>query len=292
MARVSVIIPAFNAELFIADTIRSALAQTHSDVEIIVVDDGSTDGTLERLQAFSSRVIIQRQPNSGVAAARNSGAAVATGEWLAFLDADDLWLPNKLERQLACARSPMVYTDRYNIGARGGLPAIQSQSTPMYDGDLFLPLLLEGNFITASSVLLRRDVFADLEGFCEELHGTEDWDLWVRLAAGLEIDFLREPLVQYRFHEKGISRNYARMWKQRDGVVIRALQSPRGVALQGSTRRQIWAKTWMTNAWEASEAGNKREALRAYGRAAMWWPFSIGMYKETLKAMGFYVSKA
>ena len=212
MARVSVIVPVFNAELYITETIQSALAQTHADLEVIVVDDGSTDGTIERLRAFDGRVEIHRQPNGGVAAARNRGARVASGEWLAFLDADDIWLPTKVQRQLACSRGPMVYTDRYNIGARGELPEIQSLVTPMHDGDLFLPLLLEGNFITASSVLLRRDVFDEVGGFFEELRGTEDWDLWVRIAAaGHTINIVREPLLQYRFHSRGISRDYARM---------------------------------------------------------------------------------
>jgi GT2 family glycosyltransferase len=286
MARVSVIVPVFNAELFITETIQSALAQTHPDVEVIVVDDGSTDGTIERLRAFGERVNIYRQPNCGVAAARNRGASAASGEWLAFLDADDIWLPTKVERQLACGRRSMVYTDRYNIGARGELPEIQSQVTPMHDGDLFLPLLLEGNFITASSVLLRRDVFAELGGFFEQLRGTEDWDLWVRIAAaGHSIDVVREPLVQYRFHSRGISRDYARMWVQRDGVIVRALQSPRGMALNRATRRKIRARTWMTNGWEAARARDTVEALRAYGRAALWWPFRIGPYKEAMKVI-------
>ena len=284
MARVSVIVPVFNAELYIAETIQSALAQTHADLEVIVVDDGSTDGTIERLRAFEGPRRLHRQPNRGVAAARNRGASVASGEWLAFLDADDVWLPTKVERQLACARGPMVYTDRYNIGARGELPEIQSVVTPMHDGDLFLPLLLEGNFITASSVLLRRDVFAELGGFFEELRGTEDWDLWVRIAAaGHTINIVREPLLRYRFHSEGISRNYARMWVQRDGAVGRALRSPRGLALDRATRRKIRARTWMTNGWEAAQACDTSEALRAYGRAALWWPFTIEPYKEAVK---------
>jgi glycosyltransferase involved in cell wall biosynthesis len=284
MARVSVIVPVFNAELYITETIQSALAQTHSDLEVIVVDDGSSDHTLDRLRAFGESIEIHRQANRGVAAARNRGASIASGEWLAFLDADDIWLPDKVERQLACGDGAMVYTDRYNIGARGELPTIQSQVTPMYDGDLFVSLLLQGNFITASSVLLRRNVFEELGGFFEELRGTEDWDLWVRIAAaGYAIQVVRQPLVRYRFHSRGISRDYARMWVQRDGVIDRALQSPRGIGLDQATRRKIRARTWMTNGWEAAQARDRRAALRAYGRAALWWPFTIEPYKEAVK---------
>ncbi len=151
MARVSIIVPAYNAESFIEATIRSALAQTHADVEVIVVDDGSTDATRDRLREFGDRIVVHRQANKGVAAARNRGALAAAGDWLAFLDSDDLWLPDKVERQLAAAAGPMIYTDRYNIGTRGDLPELQSCVTPLHEGDIFLRLLLEGNFITASS---------------------------------------------------------------------------------------------------------------------------------------------
>jgi glycosyltransferase involved in cell wall biosynthesis len=286
MARVSVIVPAFNAGAYISETIDSALRQTHRDLEVVVVDDGSTDDTSERLRAFGDRISVYRQPNRGVAAARNHGASVASGEWLAFLDADDVWLPTKLERQLGCVRGAMIYSDRLNIGARGDLAEIQSEVTPMHEGDLFLPLLLEGNFITASSVLLRRDLFVALGGFFEPLRGTEDWDLWVRIAAaGHPIGLVREPLLQYRFHAQGISRNYAKMWPQRDRAIERALESPRGKALPRATRRKILARTWITNGWEAAQARNTSQALRAYGRSVWWWPLALQPYKELLRTL-------
>ena len=283
MTQVSVIIPAYNAEAYIGDAVESALRQTYTDIEIIVVDDGSTDGTSDRLRAFGDRIVVHRQSNAGVAAARNRGARAANGEWLAFLDADDEWLPEKLDRQLAARPQHMAYTDRFNVGARGELPDIQSDVTPMHGVDLFLPLLLEGNFITASSALVRRRVFESTGGFFEGLHGTEDWDLWVRIAARHDIDFVPAPLVNYRFHAGGISRNYRRMWVQRDGVIRRALESPRGRALGWHTRRRARARPWQTNAWEASQARERREAIGAYARAFRYWPFDGRPYREVLK---------
>jgi glycosyltransferase involved in cell wall biosynthesis len=283
MARVSVIIPAHNAEAYIEETIRSALAQTHADLEIIVVDDGSTDRTAERVRAFGDRLVLRVQPNAGVAAARNTGARLATGEWLAFLDADDLWEPEKTERQLLSSDAPMTYTDRFNIGAKGDLPDVQSQVTPMHEGDLFVPLLLEGNFITASSVMLKANVFHSVDGFFTGLSGTADWDLAVRVAAEHRIGFCDEPLVRYRFHPAGMSRDYRRMWVQRHTVVARALALPRGKALSWTTRRRAWAHTWITNAWEAGQAGQLGTAVLAYGRSARWWPVDRRPYKETLK---------
>src|SRR5262245_17150631 len=114
MPHVSVIIPAYNAAAFIAGAVQSVLDQTFQDFEIIVVDDGSKDGTVAALEPFGSHIRVHRQQNAGVARARNTGAALATGSWVAFLDADDLWIPQKLERQLAVTTAPMTYTDRLN----------------------------------------------------------------------------------------------------------------------------------------------------------------------------------
>ena len=112
MPNVSVIIPAYNAEAFIADTVQSVLDQTYQDFEIIVVDDGSKDGTVAALEPFGSRVHVHTQTNGGVARARNAGVALASGEFIAFLDADDLWLPQKLERQPEACSGELRFTAR------------------------------------------------------------------------------------------------------------------------------------------------------------------------------------
>ncbi len=282
MAHVSVIIPAYNAEPFIVDTVQSALDQTYRDLEVIVVDDGSTDRTVARLEGFGDRIRIHRQANGGVARARNAGVALATGEWVAFLDADDLWLPHKIARQLGCD-APMSYTDRLNFGAMGGLPEVQSQVTPMRGGDLFVPLLCEGNFIALTSVMMRRDLFQRMGGFYTALNGTEDWDLWLRVAETNEIAFVDEPLVRYRLHPGGLSRNFVRMSRERTQVITRALALERGRALSWRLRRQIWAETWRTNGWDAGRAGARLTALADYARAAAAWPLYSLPYKEALK---------
>jgi glycosyltransferase involved in cell wall biosynthesis len=284
MAHVSVIIPAYNAEKYIVDTVNSALNQTYADLEVIVVDDGSKDGTVAALDTFGDRIRVHQQENGGVAKARNTGVALATGAWVAFLDADDLWMPTKVERQLACAKSaPMVYTDRLNIGARGDLPELQSLVTPMHQGDVFVPLLREGNFITNTSVMIRKELFTKLGGFFTGLNGTEDWDLWIRVAERNPIGFVPEPLVKYRFHEGSISRNWARMSRERTQVIARALALDRGETLDWVTRRQIWSETWRTNGWDAGRSGARLNALKDYARAAMAWPLYPLPYKEAVK---------
>ena len=283
MPIVSVVIPAYNAQGFIADAVRSALAQTYRDLEVIVVDDGSTDGTLTELEGFGDRIRVHQQANQGVAAARNAGAQMAHGGWIAFLDADDLWLPHKLERQLAAGAAPMLFTDRLNIGARGDLPEVQSEVTPMRGGDLFTVLLGEGNFITNTSVMMRRALFETMGGFYTGLNGTEDWDLWIRVAERHEIGFVDEPLVRYRFHPGGLSRNFAKMGRERLHVIARALDLPRGRELDWRTRRRIWAETWRTNGYEAGRAGARKQALLDYARAAAAWPLELQPFKEAVK---------
>lgn len=283
MPTVSVIIPAYNAEAFISETVKSALNQTVSDLEVIVVDDGSTDRTVERLAEFGDRIYVHRQANAGVAAARNAGVDKASGSWIAFLDADDLWLPHKLERQLALQHAPLIYSDRFNIGARGGLQLVQSDSTPMHEGDIFTALLLEGNFITNSSVLLRRDVFEAAGGFAGGVSPAEDWDLWLRVAEHHPVAFCSEPLVRYRFHPDGCSRNHEKMARVRARVTSNALTLERGRKLPWSVRRQVWAKTWLSNGWDAGQAGARIQALRDYARSVAYWPVGIVPYKEAIR---------
>jgi len=279
---VSVIIPAFNAEAFIDETIESVLAQTISDLELVVVDDGSSDSTRSRVTRFGPPVRLLLQERGGPAKARNAGAAAGQGEWVAFLDADDLWLPNKLELQLAEASrsgAALLFTDRYNIGERGPLPERQSDIQPLVDGDIFEPLLF-GNFITTSTVLLRREAFEAAGRFSEDptLPPAEDWDFWLRVAHDHRAAACREPLVRYRHHMSGISRNVVRMNTARHRVISRALALPRGQALPKDRKRRIWGDTWSTNGWDAARNGDRSKALQAYMRSIAACPWRIDPY--------------
>jgi len=283
MSRVSVIIPAHNAELFIRESVDSALAQTHRDVEVIVVNDNSTDDTPRILREYGNRIRLLHQRNGSAAASRNAGAKIATGDWLALLDADDLWEPTKLERQLAITTSTCSYTNRTNIGSRGDVPELQSDVTTMHDGDVFMPLLLEGNFMTNSSVMVRRHIFERLGGFTTTLKNAEDWDLWLRIAEHHRVSYCPEPLIKYRFHAGGKSRNHKAMAVARRAVVARALSTGRGQALSWRTRRKIWGETARTNGWDAGQAGARLDALGHYARAAAFWPLAKEPFKGALR---------
>jgi glycosyltransferase involved in cell wall biosynthesis len=285
MARVSVIIPAHNAERFIAETVDSALAQTHPDVEVIVIDDGSSDGTGRILEAYGPAIRVHTQPNTGVGGARNTGARLATGDWVAFLDADDVWVPRKIEAQLdAVGNAAWIYTNRFNFGDRGPVPELQSDCALMTDGDVFVPLLLRGNFITVSSVMMRTRLFLELGGFVRQNGGCEDWDLWLRAAAqGHEVRYLPEPVVGYRMSATSMSTNHRAMAAARRVVLARALETERGRSLPWSVRRRGWAATDLHNAWDAGRWGARRDALLGYARAAAAWPLDVRSYKEAVK---------
>jgi glycosyltransferase involved in cell wall biosynthesis len=285
MSRVSIVIPAYNAAAFVRDAVDSALAQTHLDTEVIVVDDGSRDETPAILAAYGDRIRVHRQKNAGVAAARNTGARLVTGDWVAFLDADDVWQPRKIEAQLnAVGDAAWVYSNRFNFGARGPVPEVQSDITLMTDGDVFVPLLLRGNFITASSVMMRTRLVTQLGGFAHGIDGCEDWDLWVRAASeGHEVRYVAEPLVGYRFTATSLSANHRRMWPARRAVVARALDTRRGRSLPWSLRRKIWAKTYRSNGWDAARSGARWDALAGYARATAAWPLDVRCYKEAVK---------
>ena len=204
--RVSVVIPVFNGERFVADAVKSALAQSLRELEVIVVDDGSEDSTPDVVDALSDdRIRYVRQENQGLAGARNRGIEEAGADLIAFLDADDLWFPCKLTKQLAGMRSDaVVYSDVAFWDAATGrvigpyevfdrFPGDRSK----FSGDILLGLLGQ-NFVHPSSVVLHRDRLQEVGPFDPGLLLVEDWDLWLRLAERVPFRRVDAPLVLVR----------------------------------------------------------------------------------------------
>ena len=193
---VSVIIPTYNRAHVLARAIDSVLAQSFRDVEVIVVDDGSTDGTPQLLAAYGNRVKWVSQANRGVSAARNTGIGRSRGTLTAFLDSDDEWLPDKLMRQVARCAHPtddfICHTDE--IWIRNGLPLAQKRIHRKQGGGFF-DRALERCLISPSSVMLSRTLLDRVGWFDEGLPAGEDYDLWLRITAFYEVDFVPEPLV-------------------------------------------------------------------------------------------------
>jgi glycosyltransferase involved in cell wall biosynthesis len=281
--KVSVIIPTFNAASYIGHAISAALASKDVPVEVIVIDDGSTDGTWELLEGLDAGVRKVRQDRRGPYAARNLGAQLARGEWLAFLDADDDWRADKLACQLALATDDvgLVYTDRFNFGDLSRTKERQSDSVTLWDGDIFEPLLL-GNFVTLSSVLIRKTWFEKLGGFAVDRRGVQDWDLWLRYSAeGGRVALVREPLTGYRIHAEQMSNDLDQRAADRESVLRRALTLPRGRKVAPRVARQAYASLWELAAWHAVD--RRWQAIAWYLRSASYWPWNLNVYKGILK---------
>jgi len=193
---ISVVIPVFNRRELAAEAIDSVLAQTCPAEEIIVVDDGSTDGTAERLAGYQDRIRLIRQAHHGVSAARNRGIAEARCDWLAFLDSDDLWMAQKLQRQCEALQGGSEWSACYTDEEwrRNGRWMNQSKHHQKYSGWIYshcLPLCI----ISPSSVLLHRRIFTTVGCFDPDLPACEDYDLWLRVCSRFPVLFIPERLI-------------------------------------------------------------------------------------------------
>lgn len=204
MPKVSVVIPSYNCARYIGQAVESVLSQTFSDWEIIVVDDGSKDHTREVLQVYGHQVRYVRQQNQGVSVARNHGISLARGEFVAFLDADDYFLPDKLARQLT------VFEHRPHLGmVHSGWRRVNSQGEPLQDvtpwvniPQLDLEMWLRWKPVLPSAMMFRREWLEKAGGFDPRFPPAEDTDLALRLALmGCEAEWLRQITVCYRQHE-------------------------------------------------------------------------------------------
>ncbi len=205
---VSVLIPTYRRARFLQEAIDSVLTQTFQDFEVIVVEDGSYEAA-EVVERYGTQVRYVWQPNQGVSVARNTGARLARGEWLSFLDDDDLWLPEKLERELLyvkrCPDAGLIHTAYYIVtdGIRR-LPTHTSRGIPIPTGWVSEPLFLT-NFIMTSSVLVRAKHFRDIGGFDAQFVRCEDYHLWLRLSLQCAFGYVRDPLVIRRLYGERLS---------------------------------------------------------------------------------------
>ena len=205
MPRVSVIIPAYNATATIAETLDSLAAQTFRDFDAIVIDDGSTDGTADAIGQWidrhrDRRICVHRQPNGGQARARNRGIELATGDYIAFLDADDRWTPDKLDAQVraldALPHIGLAYSWTDCVDDHGRF--VRPGSCVTIRGDARPALLLQNFLDNGSSPLIRRAVFDTIGTFDPALRPSEDWDLWLRISDRYPFVAIPVPQIHYR----------------------------------------------------------------------------------------------
>lgn len=256
---VSVVIPTFNAGQWVAQAVDSVLAQTVLPCEIVVIDDGSTDDTRARLAPYMDRIRYVNQPNLGVAAARNRGIACTTGDFVAFLDADDAWHPRKLELQLNAMRADASLA---MLGAAAFDWPADSIPEVSFCRPATVPWrrLAVKNVFTTSSVLVRRQVLERIGVFDPELRGPEDYDLWLRIAEEHRVAVQEIPLVGYRTVSGSLGRRAVSM---ETGLrrILRKLDDRRAWRGDWLLRRKARAYCGYSCAFLYSAAGDQKSAL-------------------------------
>ena len=204
---ISVVIPSYNRKEFLKRSIDSAINQTKKPFEIIVVDDGSTDGTETMIKSDYDFVKFIKQKNKGVSAARNIGIEVSIGEWICFLDSDDEWKKDKLEKQIIAMKSNPGYKFIHSneIWIKNGIRINQKKKHKKYGGDIF-DKCLDMCRISPSSVMIDKTVFDEVGNFNENLVVCEDYELWLRICDKYRVFFIDEPLIiKYGGHQGQLS---------------------------------------------------------------------------------------
>ena len=303
LPRISVIVPCYNAERYIGATLHSIYAQQWPDLEVIVVDDGSSDHSVEVVARLFPQVIVAKQGNSGVAAARNKGISLASGELIAFVDADDYWLPGKLRLQwealAAHGSARMAYgawvvwecmdpgPDAAYLAGIAELAGFRDRwSGP--SGWIYPQLLLDCEVWT-STVLAFRSLYDEIGVFDTALRIGEDYDLWLRASRVTEIIRVAQPTALYRMHGANITRK-APGENHQAAVIMRALARWGYVSPDGRRARPVdvahaLARTWRNFATSQLAVGNQGAAWRGAVRAIRCEPAHAGGWKMLLRSI-------
>lgn len=205
---VSVNLCCYNGEKFLEEALQSIFLQTYKDWELVVVNDGSTDSTEQIIQRHrnSGRPIVYHyQKNAGLGNARGKAFELSSGDYLAFIDQDDIWLPQKLEKQMQVVDTDpsvgLVYSDSYYIDKNGNEVGTAFRRAPPPSGDPFVGLLTRRNFMPCLTVLVKRETVREVGGFSMTLKFIEDLDLFLKIAHKYKVSCIHEPLTKYRIHE-------------------------------------------------------------------------------------------
>ncbi len=279
----TVVIPAYNYAHFLPDAIDSVLSQQVTPLEVIVVDDGSTDNTREVVARYGDRVRYIHQPNAGLSAARNTGIQAASHAWIALLDADDEFMPDMLRTLAGRAASLPA---EYGLLACASLrmdrdkrPIKTKQLQQRADGDVTPRAIVLHNQFVADAVLFRRDIAIRAGGFDTTLRSSEDRDMWIRMGRLCRIYKIAEPLVRVRMHGNSMSRNAARM---RDNM-LKVLARSRAAGVVHRWHLPFWAKAHSflhyQTAWMFRDAGDYRNATAHLLRSLLLYPLFLNPHR-------------
>jgi glycosyltransferase involved in cell wall biosynthesis len=280
--RVSVIIPSYNHGHFVTFAVESALAQTYKDTEIVVVDDGSTDNTREVLAPYMGRIKYIYQENRGLSAARNTGIRAASGDFIALLDADDMWVPEKLALQMKIFSD---YPDTGlvscgNVPIDGGGQQV-APGTARGTGRLRFRDLLWGNCVAGgSNAVIRRGCFNEVGLFDENLRSSEDWDMWLRIAWRYPVRFASQILMKVRVSADSMSAaKNADTMLVNDLRVLRKLFADPETKVNAYDRGRAYAHRYGAAAWARYNVGSQREAYTYIRKAFLANPLHFVLQK-------------
>jgi len=281
---VSVIIPAYKVAPFIGETLDSVFAQTFRDFEVIVINDESPDTPQleEALRSYSDRIFYIKQPNRGAGAARNSGLRAARGEYVAFLDGDDLWLPEFLAAQLKLIRSDggydLAYADAINFGQQGYDIVTNMAYNPSHGEVTFLKLLCGECNIVTSTVLARREPIMRVGCFDERFPNSQDFDLWLRLArdANARITYQQKVLAHRRIYQGSLASDPLRSFTGELAVLNSMsrrddLTAAEREALENTVRKRQATMEVLKGKQELT-VGDFKKAAESFAEANRFWP--------------------
>ncbi|HEX6649323.1 MAG TPA: glycosyltransferase family 2 protein [Pyrinomonadaceae bacterium] len=281
---VSVIIPAYKVAPFIRETLDSVFAQTFTDFEVIVINDDSPDTPQleQELEKYRSRIVYIRQPNQGAGAARNAGLRVARGEFVAFLDGDDVWLPEFLKEQLRLIRSDggydLVYADAINFGEGKYDSNTNMTYNPSLGEVTFKKLLCGQCSIVTSTVLARREPIMRVGCFNESFVNSQDFDLWLRLAkdANLRITYQKKVLVRRRVYRGSLASDPLRSFAGELAVLNSMRQRNDLTAAESetleNTLRRRQATVEVLKGKQELTSGEFKKAAASFSEANKYWP--------------------
>jgi glycosyltransferase involved in cell wall biosynthesis len=265
---ISAVIPCYNSAATIRDALRSVEAQTVKADEVVVVDDGSTDDSAGIVEREFPQCRLIRQANAGPAAARNRGVSEAMGDWIAFLDSDDAWLPWRLSAvlDLASVHPDVGLWCGEALRWSGSSTAAPQPVKPTFHR-VALDCFLSNNPIATSSVLVRRDVLLESGGFDPAFRGPEDFDLWLRVGARAQIAFIEAPVALYRRVPGSLSMDDRRFLPEVLRVLDKAFASGGALASHPQWRSLALSTQYWNASWMAFERGDRRAAVALWARA-------------------------
>ena len=279
---ITVIMPAYNAEQTLLQSALSVIKQTTENIELIIINDGSSDNTqtiIDDLHAqFPQQITAISGPNNGVSHARNLGIKQARYSWIAFCDADDTWYPDKLTKQLALTKDHnWSYTDSFYVGAAFPTPITRSAQSTVLDGFIYNELLQE-NFLTTSSILIKKELLTAQGGFDEQLAALEDWDLWLCIAAQHPIAYIAEPLLDYLVYPGSTSR------KARDMLPLHeAIINKHHASVASATYQEALTKSYSICSYIAEDSHDYFYALVCSAKAYKVQPLKVKLLKRLIR---------